>query len=178
MRWADITAFFTASLWFGSNVAFAIVPMVMFHEVRIHTVDATRSEVGELFGQVALRWGTLSLVLLAILAAARLIGWALRLRHRRFTRWSLVGVAIFAGIAVFTVLADRSYVAVEERRAALEDLDEDSPQRPAAAVQFEGEHQRSVRLSKIVTGLLLAQAAVLAVSLARRPERHPSASAA
>lgn len=174
MRWADLVAFFTSSMWFGCNVAFAIVPAVMFEQVRIAAVDATRAEVGELFGQVALRIGLLGLVLLAVLGVARFAGWILRLRQRDFRHTSLLGVLLFAAVAVFAGLAAHSYVVVENQRAALDDLDEQSAERPVAAAQFELEHQRSVRLSQILTALLFAQSLTLAVSLGRRATR-PSA---
>lgn len=178
MRWSDLVAFFTSAMWLGCNVAFAIVPAVMFEQVRIHAVDASKAEVGELFGQVAIRWGMLSLVLLAVLTLARFTGWIIRLRRRDLRRASLIGVLLFAAIAVFTGLAARTYTTVEDRRVALEDLDEDSPERPLAAAAFEDEHQRSVRLSKILTVLLLAQSVVLAVSLCRRTGGSAPASAA
>lgn len=174
MRWADIIAFFTTSFWVGCNIAFAIVPAVMFGQVKIHAVDATREEVGELFGQVAIRWGWLTLALLAVLFIARIIGWTVRLRRRRFTRVSLVGVMLFAGIAVFTVLAAGCYETVEKQRTDLADMEKDDPARPAAAAAFQQEHERSVRLSQIVTLLLLGQAGVLACSLARRSEPAPA----
>jgi glucan phosphoethanolaminetransferase (alkaline phosphatase superfamily) len=180
MRWSDLVAFFTSAMWFGCNVAFAIVPAVMFSQVsdKYQIIDVTKAEVGELFGQVALRWGTLSLVLLVVLALARISGWIIRLRRRDFRRVSLVGVLLFAAIAVFAGLAAWSYTTVEEHRAALDDLDEDSPERPLAAAAFDIEHQRSVRLSQILTALLLAQSVVLAVSLARRTGGPAPASAA
>ena len=174
MRWADLIAFFTSAMWFGCNVTFAIVPAVMFELVRIDAVDATKAEVGELFGQVALRIGLLGLALLMVLGVARFAGWIIRLRQRDFRRASLIGVLLFAGVAVFAGLAAHSYVVVEEQRAALDDLDEQSPERPLAAAQFDLEHQRSVRLSQILTALLFAQSLALAVSLAHRTTR-PSA---
>lgn len=174
MRWADLVAFFTSSMWFGCSVAFAIVPAVMFEQVRIAAVDATKAEVGELFGQVALRMGLLWLALLVVLGLARFAGWIIRLRQRDFRRTSLVGVLLFAGVAVFAGLAAQSYVAVEERRLARDDLDEQSPERPVAAALFDLEHQRSVRLSEVLTVLLFAQSLALAISLGGRATR-PSA---
>lgn len=178
MRRSDLLAFFTSSFWLGCNTAFAIVPAVMFGAVRGKYVDASKEQVGELFGQVAMMWGNLTLGLLALLALARLVGWLMRLRRSEFHRSSLIGVFLFAAVAVFTVLAARSYDQVEVQRAALEDLDTGSAERPAAAAQFALEHQRSVHLSKILTALLFAQSVVLAVSLLRRSGATTPASVA
>jgi len=177
MRWSDLLAFFTSTFWLGCNTAFAIVPAVMFSAVKGKYVDASTEQVGELFGLVAMMWGNLTLGLLAVLALARLAGWLIRLRHREFYRSSLIGIFLFAAIAVFTVLAARSYDHVEVHRSTLEDLDATSPERPAVAAQFALEHERSVLLSKILTALLLAQSVVLAVSLMRRSQPSTRASA-
>jgi len=177
MRWSDLLAFFTSTFWLGCNTAFAIVPAVMFGAVNGKYVDASREEVGELFGLVAMMWGNLTLGLLVLLTVARLAGWLIRLRGRDFRRSSLIGVFLFAAIAVFTVLAARSYDEVEVQRSALEDLDSDSPERPALAAQFALDHKRSVDLSKILTVLLAAQTAVLAVSLLRQPTPTPASAA-
>lgn len=174
MRWSDLLAFFTSTFWLGCNTAFAIVPAVMFGAVKGKYVDASREEVGELFGQVAMVWGKLTLGLLVVLALARLAGWLMRLRARDFRRSSLIGVFLFAAIAVFTVLAAYSYDQVEVYRSALEDLDTSSPERPVVAAQFAFEHKRSVDLSKVLTVLLLTQSVLLAVSLIRRSAPTPA----
>lgn len=177
MRWADIIAFFTSTFWLGCSVTFGIVPMVLMPAAKHRYVDATTAQVGELFGQIALFWIPLSLSLLGVLALARIVGWVIRLRRRQFKRVSLIGVLVFAGVAVFAVLAAQSYETVEAQRVAKDDLDEDSPELIKAEAEFAPVHERSKRLSQILTALLLVQSAVLAVSLARRTPTPAPASA-
>jgi hypothetical protein len=179
MRSADLSALIAAASWLGGNIALVITATVMFSLASADQVEASTSDVGELFGPVFSAWTAVGGGLLAIIVPARIASWIARLRRRTFTRGSLVGVALLVVVITTYVLGAIAIEQTETARGDWERATETAPERvETLQAVFRQAHRRSERLMGGLTAGLAGLVLVLAGSLWLRGRTLPASALA